>query len=72
MPTELERQWMAAWRVAGPELERIREQELRDLDETEGIRLLRGYPQTSATSGLIAFQAWMMRLQILEAMKRRD
>ena len=72
MPTELEKQWMAAWRVAGPELERIREQELRMLDEAEGIKLLRGSPQTSATSGLIDFQAWMRRLQILEGMKRHD
>jgi hypothetical protein len=38
MPTEDEKKWIAAWRNAGPELERIRRQELRDLSDEEGTR----------------------------------
>ncbi len=38
MPTEQEKQWIAAWRSAGPELERIRNEELRSLSDVEGTR----------------------------------
>jgi len=38
MPTEQEKQWIAAWRTAGPELERIRNEELRNLSDGEGTR----------------------------------
>ena len=38
MPTEQEKQWIAAWKKAGPELERIRNQELRNLSDEEGTR----------------------------------
>jgi hypothetical protein len=71
MPTELEKQWMAAWRRAGPELERIRNEELCVRDDRIGMKLL-GAAQTppqSAQSGLIAFQAWMMRLHVKLLMK---
>jgi len=36
------RRWVEAWRSAGPELERIRRQELRDADAFEAIRMLCG------------------------------
>ena len=66
MPTEQERQWIAAWRRAGPELERIRNEELRQLDEQEGTRLatLLGVMSpvpTRSESGLMEFQRWMKR-----------
>jgi hypothetical protein len=35
-PTEQEKQWIAAWRSAGPELERIRNEELRALSDEQG------------------------------------
>jgi hypothetical protein len=38
MPTENEKKWIAAWRSAGPELERIRREELANLDEEQGTR----------------------------------
>ncbi len=38
MPTDVEKQWMAAWRYAGLELERIRIDRLRRLDEKTGTR----------------------------------
>lgn len=71
MPTDLEKQWLAAWRSAGPELERIRNEELQALDDTAGLRLLGCGSDARPESGLIAFQAWMMRLQILEFQKQR-
>ena len=66
MPTEQEKQWIAAWRHAGPELERIRNEELRQLDEQEGTRraTLLGVVlpvPTHPDSGLIEFQRWMKR-----------
>lgn len=38
MPTEQEKQWIEAWKKAGPELERIRNEELRNLSDEEGTR----------------------------------
>jgi hypothetical protein len=71
MPTELEKQWMAAWRRAGPELERIRNEELQMRDDRIGLKLLGAlHPQPqSIQSGLVAFQAWMMRLRVKQLMK---
>ncbi|MGV2336666.1 MAG UNVERIFIED_CONTAM: hypothetical protein LVR18_22030 [Planctomycetaceae bacterium] len=74
MPTETERLWLAAWRRAGPELERIRREELRNLPETPQIEASEN-PATSdarekASSGLVAWQQWMMRLRILELRKQ--
>jgi hypothetical protein len=34
--------WVAAWQAAGPELERIRREELRNLDVQNAIAALRG------------------------------
>jgi hypothetical protein len=36
------RAWVAAWRRAGPELERVRREELRALDAYSAIALLMG------------------------------
>jgi len=38
MPTENGKKWIAAWRSAGPELERIRREELKNLNEEQGTR----------------------------------
>lgn len=69
MPTELEKQWIAAWRRAGPELERIRREELRQLDDSAGLQLLGAGCPRQLQSGLVTFQAWMMRLLIKELTK---
>lgn len=71
--TEQEKQqlWIAAWRRAGPELERIRNEELRKLDDSAGLRLLgcgTGKPETQ--NGLVAFQSWMMRMRVLQLMEQ--
>jgi hypothetical protein len=63
------RAWVAAWRDAGPRLEAIRRQELRDLDTFAAIALLCGTadyqeaPRAPApTSGLIEQQRLFARL----------
>jgi len=68
--TEQEKRWIEAWRIAGPELERIRDDELRSLDDARAIGLLGGSRSNSQeTNGLVVFQAWMMRLKVIELLK---
>lgn len=68
MPTELEKQWIAAWRRAGPELERIRNEELRGLSDTAGALRVTSLgvdipTESRADSGLRQFQIWMKKWQ---------
>ena len=66
-PEQIEqgKRWVAAWRRAGPDLERIRREELRAIDPREAIRLLCGpwdYRQDPRAprpgSGLVEQQRW--------------
>ena len=53
MPTEQEKRWIAAWRYAGPELERFRNDELRNLDDESTMRQLgAGKPLRQELNGL--------------------
>lgn len=71
MPTEQEKLWIAAWRKAGPELERIRKAELRQLDEKAGLRSLgAGRESNPHAHGLAIFQAWMMRWRVQQLMDK--
>ena len=73
MPDEQEKRWIAAWKLAGPKLQEIREEELRGLDEDAGLKLLGARSERPATlHGLAVFEAWMMRWRILEMQKRLD
>ncbi len=72
MPTELEEKWMAAWRRAGPELERIRAEELRGLsDETATLKAtwlgVEIPTESRVDSGLRQFQVWMKKWQNVES-----
>ena len=68
--TEQEKRWIEAWRIAGPEFECIRDDELRSLDDARAIGLLGGSRSNSQeTNGLVVFQAWMMRLKVIELLK---
>lgn len=70
MPTPAEQRFIDAWRYAAPRLEEIKRQELRQLDEHAGLRMIAAsQPIESASSGLIQFQAWMMRLRVTEMQK---
>jgi hypothetical protein len=62
------RRWVAAWRGAGPALERIRRAELRRLDAYRAIALLCGPADYGVeprapkpTSGLIEQQRWFAK-----------
>ena len=68
---EKQQRWLAAWRVAGPELQRIRDEELRQKDKQFGLASLGAFEAAkSEVSGLMAFQSWMMRLRVIELNKQ--
>jgi len=64
----LGRRWVETWKLAGADLERIRRQELRELDVYRAIELLSGPGDYTAppraprpTSGLVEQQFWFMQ-----------
>ena len=72
MPTEAEQRFIQAWRYAAPELEKIRRRELLELDESAGLRMIGAVAQQDRPrSGLIEFQAWMMRLRVYQLLQQR-
>ena len=63
------RRWVETWRRAGPELERIRREELRALDTHRTIALLCGPADYTVpprapkpTSGLVEQQRWFQKM----------
>jgi hypothetical protein len=71
-PEQIEagRRWVAAWRTAGPELDRIRRQELKLLDTFKAVALLCGPADYSVpprapkpSSGLVEQQRWFEKLR---------
>lgn len=75
MPSENEKKWIAAWKFAGPELERIRNEELRQMTDQDGLASLgafetRNPKEDQQRNGLVTFQAWMMRMRILQMLER--
>ena len=63
------RRWVEAWRTAGPELERIRREELQALDGRQAIALLCGPTDYTVpprapqpTSGLVEQQRWFQKM----------
>jgi hypothetical protein len=62
-------EWVAAWRRAGPELERLRREELRNMDTQQSLQNLarafescRLHHKPLPTSGLIEQQWWFHRI----------
>jgi hypothetical protein len=62
-------EWVAAWRRAGPELERLRREELRDMDTQQSLQNLarafefcRLHNKPSPTSGLVEQQRWFQSM----------
>jgi len=62
-----EQEWMQAWRIASVELPKIRDAELRELDENAGLDLL-GASETNMAfmNGLVVQQAWFTRFHLLQ------
>ena len=65
---DIEKKWLAAWRRAGPELERIRRDEVRHADTRAAIESLAGAFRcavrdlgTREGSGLAEQQRWFAR-----------
>ena len=58
-----EKQWAMQWKAAGPELKRIRDEELRQLDAHACFPMM----QNPYDNGLVIWQRWMMRLALLNA-----
>jgi hypothetical protein len=71
-----EKSWIEAWNYAGPELERIRRQELQALDtesaiqqcgeESEQLAKTVSGEDTEKRHGLEIFQQWMMRWRVMQ------
>ena len=64
----LGRRWVETWKLAGADLQRIRQQEIHELDTYRTIALLcgssdpRGAPQAlRPTSGLVEQQRWFIK-----------
>ena len=64
----LGKRWVQTWRLAGADLERLRRQELRRLDNSQAIALLCGPADYTCPprapkpySGLVAQQHWFMK-----------
>lgn len=62
------KRWVQAWKEAGPELERLKREELRRLDTVHAIALLCGPADYTVpprapkpTSGLVEQQRWFMK-----------
>jgi hypothetical protein len=68
--TRAEQAWIAAWRRAGPALERIRREELRRLDHRtviasfdDAFLAINRHPRPDTTSGLVEQQRLFARLR---------
>jgi hypothetical protein len=66
---ELMRRWVETWKRAGPELEAIREREMREVSTPEAVRQLLGsttylhHGPRLLTSGLVEQQAYFALLR---------
>ncbi len=65
---DLARRWVETWKKAGPELEKIRREELRRLDAYQAMALLCGPADYTVpprcpkpSSGLVEQQRWFMK-----------
>ena len=66
----LGKRWVQAWKDAGPELEKLRRAEIRQLDGSHALELLCGDMDYTVpprvpkpTSGLVEQQRWFMKVR---------
>ncbi len=74
MPTEPEKTWIAAWKLAGPNLQEIQDEELRQRSN-KGVRSVAGYTVFEPAphlNGMVTMQAWLQRFQILLNLKAEN
>jgi len=67
---ELTRRWVETWKTAGPQLERLRAEEIRNTDTAQAIEQLDDAYESArlhwtppTTSGLVEQQRWFARLR---------
>ena len=73
MSNEQERAWIAAWKSAGPKLQQIRDEELRQKGN-KGVRIAGGvsvYETNPHLNGMVKMAAWFMRQQLLLSQRDR-
>lgn len=65
----LARRWVHTWMEAGPELQKIRDADIRAADTAEALRIFTGSADWAAknrppapSSGLVEQQRWFMKL----------
>ena len=62
--TEQEQQFINAWRTAAPELRRLRNEKLANLDDSAGLNLLgANASSTPGMHGMAVMQSWFLRLR---------
>ncbi|MFG0256037.1 MAG: hypothetical protein ACF787_13240 [Rhodopirellula sp. JB053] len=67
--TPSEKQFINAWRYAGPELENRKQQKLRELDPNAGLRGLgAGNYRPLPMHGMAIMQSWFMRFRVKQMM----
>jgi hypothetical protein len=64
---EQKREWVRAWQRAGPAMEKLRENELRNVSEDDSVRIFDGLdspfpPVLRDTSGLVEQQRYFRKL----------
>lgn len=65
---ELMRRWVETWKRAGPELEAIRQREIREADNVQVVAMLRGVMNVATqlpprpSSGLVEMQRLLAKL----------
>lgn len=74
---EQAKQWTEAWAKAGPELERIRRNEIRATDTMKSVHILAGGFQSATfmhsprkSSGLVEQQKWFKQLHEIQLGQR--
>ena len=69
-------QWVQQWKNAAPVLQAIRDEELRQLGENDGAKMLGAgghrAPESFEANGLAIWQSWMMRLRVIELLNDRE
>ena len=68
--------YVATWKKAGPELEAIRQREIRDADNIHVLQLLEGAFNHAArtmpprkSSGMVEMQQWFAKLHVTESQR---
>ena len=75
---EFASQWMRQWKRAAPELARIRDRELRAMNDAETVRAASVLdmeprsPELHRENGLVIQQRWFMRQRLLEFAPNRE